>query len=234
MTLTVRCLRANLSALMKLIPAISIAAVLGMVSCETMNAPISSGDFDPLRTPGSGTASPDLVDSGFKPGQFVRAAIPNTAFYNTKPKEGAEANKLLPQHTQMKVVSSTGTFLKVELDSGEVGFVPSVMVEDPNSSETPMGAGGGFSVYPPLPEVGPVEPLPIFDATELPPDGAIPTVIDPDAPLPPSTVAPVPPQSEPTAPPPTDALPPATPPATQPPKTESIPLPPSDIKEDEE
>jgi hypothetical protein len=106
----------------------------------------------------------------------------------------------------MKVVSASGSFLKVELDSGEVGFVPAVMVEDPNAVETPLGTGGDFSVYPPVPDVGPVEPLPGFDATDLPPDGAIPTVIDPDVPVPP----------------PTDDTPP---------KVESVPLPPSDIED---
>jgi len=204
---------------MKLIPAVSTAALFCIVSCETMNAPISSGDFDPLRTPGSATASTVVVDGGYKPGQFVRAAIDNTAFYNTKPKEGADASKLIARYTQMKVVAISGNYLQVELDSGEVGFVPSVMVEDPNSVETPIGPGGDFSVYPPLPDVGPVEPLPVFDATELPPDGAIPTVIDPDAPVPPAT----------------DGTPPGlpSPDATPQPKVESVPLPPSDIDDDE-
>jgi hypothetical protein len=189
---------------MKSLPVISTAVLLGMVSCETMNAPIASGDFDPLRTPGGGTPTANSAygQQPIRPGQFVRAAIDNTAFYKSRPKEGAEADKLLSRHTPMKVVSISGSYYQVELDSGEVGFVPSVMVEDPASVDTPMGVGDPFSVYPPVPDVGPVEPLPAFDATDAPPDGAIPTVIDPDAP---------------TSPEPTVE-----------PRVETVPLPPAD------
>jgi hypothetical protein len=194
---------------MKSLPVIATAVLLGMVSCETMNAPIASGDFDPLRAPGSATPSSDSAyGQPIRPGQFVRAAIDNTAFYKSRPKEGAEADKLLSRHTPMKVVSISGSYYQVELDSGEVGFVPSVMIEDPAALDTPMGVGDPFSVYPPVPDVGPVEPLPAFDATEAPPDGAIPTVIDPDAP--PSTDAP--PSPEPTVEP----------------RVETVPLPPAD------
>ena len=47
-----------------------------------------------------------------------------------------------------------------------------------------------YQVYPPLPGSGAVQPLPPIDPGGLPPEGAIPTVIDPDAP---STNTPVPP-----------------------------------------
>ena len=106
-----------------------------------------------------------------------------------RPKDGSEASKLLPRGTSMKVISSTDSYLKVELDSGEVGYVPMVMVEDPNAAATlPYGTNPGeIQVYPPLGGYG--EPLPPVAPGEMPPDGAIPTVIDPDAPAP---VVPVP------------------------------------------
>lgn len=182
---------------MKCIPALSAFAVLGLVSCDTMTAPISSGDFDPLRPPGGNVGSGVNTTAAFKAGQFVRASMNNTAFFKNKPKGDGDADKLLPQGTSMKVVTTSGSYVKVELDSGEVGFVPSVMLEDPNAaSAVPTTNPGEYQVYPPLPGTGVGEPLPPLDPTGLPPDGAIPTVIDPDAPAPTTPVPPVTPGTE--------------------------------------
>ncbi|RYD27221.1 MAG: hypothetical protein EOP87_21520 [Verrucomicrobiaceae bacterium] len=148
-----------------------------------MTGPISSGDFDPLRPPGGNVGSNVTTTSAFKAGQFVRASMNNTAFFKNKPKGDGDADKLLTQGTSMKVISNSGSYVKVELDSGEVGFVPSVMLEDPNAVPgVPTTNPGEYQVYPPLPGTGIGEPLPPLDPTGLPPDGAIPTVIDPDAP----------------------------------------------------
>lgn len=151
-----------------------------------MNAPISSGDFDPLAPPGSNTslASADGAD-GFRAGQFVTASMDNTAFFAKRPKGDADADKLLSRGTQMKVVSNDGSYLKVELDSGEVGYIPTVMAEEPSSvTLDSVGAPGEFQVYPPLPTGAADDSLPIIDPENLPPEGAIPTVIDPEGPAP--------------------------------------------------
>lgn len=182
---------------MKCIPALSAIAVLGLAACDTMTGPITSGDFDPLRPPGGNVGSGVNTTTAFKAGQFVRASMNNTAFFKTKPKGDADSDKLLIQGTSMKVISNSGSYVKVELDSGEVGFVPSVMLEDPNAaSATPLANPGEYQVYPPLPGTGIGEPLPPLDPTGLPPDGAIPTVIDPDAPANVTPVPPVTPGSE--------------------------------------
>lgn len=174
---------------MKCIPALSAIAALSLVACDTMTGPITSGDFDPLRPPGGNIGSSVNTTTAFKAGQFVRASMNNTAFFKTKPKGDADADKLLIQGTSMKVISTSGSYVKVELDSGEVGFVPSVMLEDPNAASATQATNPGeYQVYPPLPGTGIGEPLPPLDPTGLPPDGAIPTVIDPDAP----STAPVP------------------------------------------
>lgn len=129
--------------------------------------------------------------STFKGGQFVRAAMDNTAFFKERPNGSADADKLLARSTSMKVISESDSYLKVELDSGEIGYVPSVMVEDPNAAiaATPTVGTGEYQIYPPLPTTGEGEPLPVIGTSELPPDSSIPTIIDPNAP--PST-APVP------------------------------------------
>lgn len=197
---------------MKCLPACSVFAILCLAACETMTAPITGGDFDPLRPPGSNQRPNEATGISFKAGQFVRAAMDNTALFKTRPKGDGDADKLLPRGTSMKVISTSGSYVQVELDSGEIGYVPTVMVEDPNA--LPTGATtnpGEYQIYPPLPTTGVGEPLPIIDPAGLPPEGAIPTVIDPTAP----TGATVPPVT-----PTTDTFPT--------PKPESTPLPPND------
>ena len=209
---------------MKCTPALSAFAVLSLVACDTMTGPITSGDFDPLRPPGGNVGPTVKTDTTFKAGQFVRAAMDSTAFFKIRPKGDADADKLLTRGTSMKVISNSGSYVKVELDSGEIGFVPSVMLEDPNAvTEVPITNPGEYQVYPPLPGGGIGAPLPPLDPTGLPPDGAIPTVIDPEAPAPDVPVPPVTPTTE-------------TFPAPVEPKVESVPLPPNeeDLKAEKE
>ncbi|MDP4623937.1 MAG: hypothetical protein NWT08_02240 [Akkermansiaceae bacterium] len=190
---------------MKSFSLLMLPAALAMVACETMNAPLSSSSFDPLRPPGTGLQDTSQSDSGLTPGQFVTVSIPNTPFYKDKPKDNQDADKLLDVGTAMKVVSVESNFVKVEMDSGETGYVPSVMINTSSEESIEYLPGDGmFPVYPPLPEGGGVEPLPMLDPNGLPPSDAIPTIIDPDAPIPdptaPITIDPIPELKEPTAP----------------------------------
>ncbi len=173
-----------------------------------MNRPISSGGFDPLSAPGSGSNISIPVGPEFAAGQFVRAAINNTAFFKNRPKGDADADKLLTKGTSMKVISTSDSYAKVELDSGEVGYVPTVMLEDPKAAmNAPAVNPNEFQVYPPV--EGFAAPLPPLAPGELPPEGAIPTIIDPEAPsleVPAEVPAEAPPE----------------------PKRESAPLPPND------
>jgi hypothetical protein len=206
MALTLSRHRANLRTSMKCIPALSAIAALGLTACDTMNTPISSGNFDPLATPGGQVGAIAPQASPFKAGQFARAAMDNTAFYRVRPKGEASADKLLVRGTSMKVIATAGSYVKVELDSGDIGFVPAVMLEDPNSAPpVPTTSTSEVQVYPPVPGTGLGEPLPGFDPAGQPPIGSIPTVIDPEAP----PVAPV-----------TETIP------TPPVEPEKIPLPP--------
>ncbi len=170
---------------MKCTSAISAIFVLGLVACDTMNQPISSGgSFDPLRPPGSDTRLNIASTSAFTSGQIVAAAMNNTAFFKNRPKGEAEADKLLPRGTSMKVVSSIESYVRVELDgTGEVGWVLAVQLEGPGGSTAQTGYTtnpGEYQVYPPL-NGGSTLPLPPLDPAGLPPEGAIPTVIDPEA-----------------------------------------------------
>jgi len=178
---------------MKCSYAIPAAIVLGLAACNDMSSPITGGDFDPLRTPG-GQITPVVNAPAFAAGGFVRAIMDNTAFFKTRPKGDADADKLLSRGTSMKVISSSDTYVKVELDSGEVGWVPTVMLEDPNAAaaqDESFGAPnpGEYQVYPPVGGYGGM--LPPVTPAELPPEGAIPTVIDPDAPVSQDPIPPV-------------------------------------------
>jgi hypothetical protein len=160
----------------------SAAAALALASCSTSSTPIGGSGYDPLASPGAPMSTASSANSMFKGGQFVRVAMDNTPFFKTRPKGNADADKLLPQNTSMKVISFADSYVKVELDSGEIGFVPSVMIEDPNTAATPVvptTATGEYQIYPPLPVTGLGEPLPVVDPNGLPPDSAIPTVVDP-------------------------------------------------------
>ena len=195
---------------MKYIPALSLSVAFALVSCETMNRPLtSSGSFDPLAAAGGGGSTVNTVSAhSFKPGQFVRSSIETTAFFIKRPKGDADADKILPRDTQMKIISSDASYVKVELDSGEVGFVPSVMVYDPNAPAAGLPEGN-YTVYPPA---GGEAPLPVFDTSGLPPAGSVPPVVDPNAPPfdpnAPGATAPVPTPGAPAAPAPPTELPP--------------------------
>lgn len=171
----------------------SLGIVLSFSACDTINRPINSGDFDPLRPPGSDANLSRSVAPAFVAGQFVQSSMDNTAFFKNRPAGDAEADKLLARGTSMKVISLNDSYAKVELDSGEVGFVPSVMLEDPAAMlSAPAVNPSEFQVYPPLEGNGQV-PLPVLP-TEKPPEGSIPTVIDPEAPS--SGPAPLPPNGQ--------------------------------------
>lgn len=178
---------------MKPLLLLSAFAVLGIAACNTMNAPLSSSDFDPLLPPGGGI-KPSDSQPAFRPADHVRAAMDNTAFFKQLPKGDADADKTLIRDTRMKIIRVAGSYLQVELDnSGEVGYVPAVMVENPNAQPSTLpGSPGELQVYPPLPGADNAALLPAADPVGAPPDGAIPTVIDPESPASP-TAEPVPP-----------------------------------------
>jgi hypothetical protein len=87
----------------------------------------------------------------------------------------------LPQGTDLKVVTTEGTYVKVELESGEVGYVPAIMVsqkqakvEQPIVPEAPyeFPSGPGPLDTAPEPEVPPIS---VEDAL------GVPSFIDPEA-----------------------------------------------------
>jgi len=167
---------------MKCSLASSALIVLGLTACDTFDHPITGGDFDPLNKPGGGSGISTVPASSFSAGQLVRAAMNNTAFFKTRPKGEADADRLLVRGTTMKVISTSDSYVKVELDgTGEIGWIPSVQLEDPRATQSSfVTKPGEYQIYPPI-GGGAAEALPPVDPSGKPPEGAIPTVIDPDA-----------------------------------------------------
>jgi hypothetical protein len=173
---------------MKPLTALFAGAVLGLTACDTMHSPMSSTEYDPLLPPGGGIKMSDS-QPGLRAGDHVRALMDSTTFFKQLPKGDADADKILARDTQMKIIRVADNYLQVELDNtGEVGYVPTIMVENTNAQPVDIPRSPGeYQVYP---------PLPARDPAAVPPEGAIPTVIDPDAPArsaPGTNAGPVPP-----------------------------------------
>lgn len=148
---------------------------LAINSCNPTGATLDTTGIDPLRPPAGNVERSDFGDA-IRPGSFVTAAINNTAFYMVKPGEDQAADKLLSQGTPMKVVALSGSFTKVELDSGEVGFVPTVMISTGENDLVPLDGTDGVPV--PVINLDSEVPLPVLDPSTAPPvePGGLPPV----------------------------------------------------------
>jgi len=133
-----------------------------VAACGPISGSGQLGGVNPLGKPGGPMGEEGEKKGGLQPGQFVKARIDGTAFFNEIPKGDATADQLLDQGTPMKVIESSESFTKVELDSGVIGFVLTVVLE-PDATEpvapTPKPQ--------PKPEPKPQETLPAFPPSPL-------------------------------------------------------------------
>jgi len=159
---------------------------LALASCgslKNLNQPLSgNGNFDPLSSPGSSSTGSSAIaaptSASYKPGQWVETSMPNATFFRSIPKGNARADKVLAVSTPLKVVSNKGTYVKVELDSGDVGYVPEIMViERGNPGEVPV-----TDPTTPIPEFGSVPPP--VDPSDISGDGLAPPPVVPSIPPP--------------------------------------------------
>ena len=85
--------------------------------------------------------------------------VDNTSFFRQIPLTGAQADLLLQRHTNMRLIQVSPGYSRVELDSGEVGFVMTAMLEPvPRQNPNPDGPGiedPNPDVIDPNPPVGP-------------------------------------------------------------------------------
>ncbi|MEN8695337.1 MAG: hypothetical protein ACN4GG_03595 [Akkermansiaceae bacterium] len=178
-------------------------AALGFVSCgaiKNVQLPLGDqGSFDPLSGPGnhssSSSSSSNLnaaSSARFTSGQWIETSMPNSTFFSSIPKGDASADKVLQVGAPLKYISTKGSYLKVELDSGDVGYVPEIMVTDraattslptipppivPDAPSAPVPDDDGFVPIPPGEISGATLPIPPPSST-VPGTPAAPTAHD--------------------------------------------------------
>jgi hypothetical protein len=136
---------------------------LALVGCGEFSGSGVTSEFDALRPPGSGLGAAVGAAGMFAPGVFVETIVDGAAFFVQRPRGDADANKLLAAGTPMKVIQSDISYVKVELDSGEVGFVPANMVAERGSAADSLGN------LPPL-----IDPVPSAGDPAAAPAGGVP------------------------------------------------------------
>ncbi|BDS07725.1 hypothetical protein NT6N_27650 [Oceaniferula spumae] len=178
---------------MKYIGLITLPPIaLALMSCDALNKPLDGGDAsNPLDPPGRGDAiatTSDPYGPLFTPGTFLQTVSPQTAFFANFPKAEDQPSKTLADFTDVKVISTKGSYVKVEVvDTGDVGYVPSVMLGEKRSpNEVPVTPGAGE--VPVTPGIAP-DPAPAAspDVPSVAPDPEVPgiqppEVIDPSRP----------------------------------------------------
>jgi len=168
----------------------------------TMGALISScgglalsRDYDssnnPLDSPGSQRGA-EAINGGprYAPGSYVEVTDANAGLYRRFPKGDMQPSAKLVPGTQLKVLSEKGSYVKVETESGQIGYVPAIMVSDRVSDSTLVPLEGTAVVLAPVDPADPesLQPLSPADASSfVAPEPEVPpiSVERSEAPVPP-------------------------------------------------
>lgn len=151
-------------------------AILALNSCQTfqkLHQPLTGG-YDPLHSAGykndssnnstdesQNSANPEFYDMDtaskskvqqLSKGEFATANMDQTPFFLKKTDGTSKADKLLANSTSVKIIDSESSFTKVELNSGEIGYVPTLMLNSSNKTKKTEKSST------------PVTPIPTFDA----------------------------------------------------------------------
>ena len=121
-------------------PLVSVLIWCQLVSCSNSYRPSSSdrGWSGPPRAIPADEL--DAYGPDFTPGSYLQTINPSSPFFMSYPRIEDQPYKLLPDSTEVKVVSLKGSYAKVEVVlSGEVGYVPSIMLGEKRSpNEVPL------------------------------------------------------------------------------------------------
>lgn len=163
------------------VPLVSVLIWCQLVSCSNSYRPSSSdrGWSGPPRA----IPADELDDYGpdFTPGSYLQTINPSSPFFMSFPRIEDQPYKLLPDSTEVKVVSLKGSYAKVEVvRTGEVGYVPTIMLGEKRSpnrgSLTPNSNSNSNSNTNPNPNL-----TPSTNNEQLTPDIS-PELIDPSRP----------------------------------------------------
>lgn len=154
----------------------TVFAMVSLTSCNqiaaTLSEPITS-DYNPLDGPSVKRKS-SLQTAGnrpaYNPGQWIETIMPNATFFQKFPKANATADQILSLGTPLKVVSFKDSFVKVELESGYVGYVPQIMVGKNSLVDDNTPFLPGIASPEPVPPMAPATDFsPLPSSPELPP-----------------------------------------------------------------
>jgi hypothetical protein len=158
------------------------AGGLALSSCQ-FQGPLNGGNA--LDPPGFGdqfgSQAGDLAAAAFAPGDWVETSTQSAALYDRFPGIGDQPVRTLSLGTPLKVVSSQGTYAKVELESGSIGFVPEVMLSKKGAASGVPGAPTGLPPLSPYGETAPepeIAPISVEDVNGGPPSQPIDPAAD--------------------------------------------------------
>ena len=115
---------------------------------------LSIGACQPIERDPDGHDQPKRI---LQAGHFARTMIDNTSFFRQLPLSGGQADLLLQRHTSVRIIKLDPGYSKVELDSGEIGFVQTAMLE-PMPVRKPDGGPDGPAVEDSKPDI--LDPIP--------------------------------------------------------------------------
>ncbi len=182
------------------IPLMGAMAVM-VSSCGGLATSQGSQNFDPsidpLDSPGRRTTK--VTEPKYTPGSYLEVTDTNAVLYRRYPRGNVQPDQSLAMGTQLKVVGEQGSYVKVETEGGQIGFVPAIMVGT-------RLTGNELPLIPIDPSgQGPIDPIDPSGLTPLPPGsplGGDPGFVAPDPEVPPISVEEAPtPDSPPIVPP---------------------------------
>ena len=138
---------------MKLVLLLPLFGLLSL-SCSKVDLSTQlSSDNDPFGSL-AGTANkspaintPSNTSNSLGVGTWVETAFPDATFFKSYPILGRKPSQTLPVATQAKIINHRGSYTKVELENGSVGFIPSSMLIEQAQQNTIS------EPIPPIPEL---------------------------------------------------------------------------------
>lgn len=149
---------------------------------------LNNKNFDPATNPLDSPGSQRRLQATtqkFTPGTWVKVIDSNAGLFSRVPDGNDQPLEQLPIGSELKVVGNSGSYVKVETESGDIGYVPEIMVADPAAlieEELPFID----PIQPGPPPVDPIDPtLPgdLAPEPDVPPleveDNVLPPTLDP-------------------------------------------------------
>lgn len=159
-----------------LIPLLGVTGVI-LSSCGRFSSSFNSAQnfdasIDPLDSPGRKKAS--TVEAGpiFAPGSFVEVTDSNAGLYRKIPRGNEQPEQRLAVGTQLKVVSERGSYVRVETEGGQIGFVPAIMVASRGAASLPLITDEPQGVAPPPTSIEPIDPSGLPPLPPIPATGS--------------------------------------------------------------